>query len=320
MQISHRHARGVALVAAGGTLVVLALVALPRGAPSPAPRGPIVTLSSVAARFNTTLSTTLLSLVGQSLPPSAIRVFLPHSSAETFDALTSTGTLPAIFRHPLIHVEFVRDRGPATKLLPALEQLVGRARSGDIAALDERLVVVDDDHAYSPELLKTLVVRFERLKLERAECVEVGCVVGFRGWRLRRDLEWGVAPKDLWRHVVVGTKIRREYRVGVMTANEVILTRSPRSPPCGRAMLTRSVFVGLPRRPTLLPTPTNSSSSTGDPSSQPVLERTHCRTSCRRHLDLAPPLRRTRATLRHPPPTGITFTRFDQYSPSKPPT
>lgn len=82
------------------------------------------------------------------------------------------------------------------------------------------IVVVDDDHAYSTELVETLVRGHER---------DRGRVVGLRGWRVRRDLVWGVVREEYWRYVVRGWELKKgtEWRVGVVTANEVSFAFHP---------------------------------------------------------------------------------------------
>ncbi|KAM0748717.1 hypothetical protein T439DRAFT_316647 [Meredithblackwellia eburnea MCA 4105] len=183
------------------------------GAPTTDNPGPLVTLASSMNRLNTTLIPTILSLVSQSLPPKRIHVFLPTTDRPH---IKQHGLLPLALRHERVRVDYVDDIGPATKLLPLLESIINAAREeggkADEPILDERIVVLDDDHAYSPQLLETLVNSFEELGGDK--------VVAMRGWRVRRELEWGVAGDQLWRHVVEGTKIRKPYRVGVVTANE----------------------------------------------------------------------------------------------------
>lgn len=169
------------------------------------PAGPIITLASSSQRLNTTLPVAVSSLLSQSLPPSSINVYLPLEDRATVDL----DALHPVFSHPTVHLSFVEDVGPSTKFIPMLRSLLDQGPPG----LDKQVIVVDDDHAYSSELVRTLVRGFEREKGSVA--------VGLRGWRVREDCKWGVGPDELARHVVEGWKISAPYKVGVLTANEV---------------------------------------------------------------------------------------------------
>lgn len=174
--------------------------------------GPIISLTSSPTRWNFTLPLTLRSLTRQSLPPSLIAVYLPFARPDS---------LPAIFHHPLIRPTFLaegEDLGPASKLLLILRELL---QESSAVALDQRIIVVDDDHVYTSELVRRLVEGFEK---------EGGTsAVGLRGWRVREDCVWGVGWEDYQRHVVEGWRLATDsYRVGVLTANEASSARGRR--------------------------------------------------------------------------------------------
>ncbi|GAA5867947.1 hypothetical protein JCM8547_003421 [Rhodosporidiobolus lusitaniae] len=174
---------------------------------------PLISLTSTPQRVNTTLGPTLWSLVRQSHPPSAIRVHLPLS--EDGIAPTSLPSSDAVYRHPLVQIVYVEDEGPATKFYPSIRAAFELAKAeNDLSPLLSPIVVVDDDHLYSPVLVETLVRAWEERGREAA--------VALRGWRVRRDLRWGVGGgwEEVRRHVVEGWRVSRGYRVGVITANE----------------------------------------------------------------------------------------------------
>ncbi|BGP41397.1 hypothetical protein JCM10449v2_005375 [Rhodotorula kratochvilovae] len=184
------------------------------------------------------------SLLRQSLTPEAIHVYLPRTDdGEPADAVRARlAADEPVLAHPLVEVRFVPDEGPATKFLAVLREAFERARHSP-AALEQPILVVDDDHVYSPALVETLATAFVRHGGEAA--------VALRGWRVREDLQWGVPWEDVkrhviegWRHLIEGWRLQDSYQVGVITANEGYL-------------VTPSMFLS----PTLrsLPPPTTSS-------------------------------------------------------------
>ncbi|GAA5898492.1 hypothetical protein JCM6882_007796 [Rhodosporidiobolus microsporus] len=231
-------ARGKVVVAVLALLTLFQLIRLPSSQPPTSLPRPVVSLTSNWRRLNTSLPPTLWSLVRQSHLPASIRVHLPLERDEDQANLEA---LDPVFRHPLVDVRYVKDEGPATKFLPALREAFERAADGDLAALDEPVLVLDDDHIYSPVLVETLTRAF----------VEKKAAVALRGWRVREDLRWGVSGwEELQRHVVEGWKIRRPYQVGVITANEgYILSPSMLLPPSVRASLTPSLSDRDPLHP-----------------------------------------------------------------------
>lgn len=117
---------------------------------------------------------------------------------------------------------------PGTKFLPLLTGLLSLASHppppspthlGDPlppSALDQALVILDDDHHYSPHLISTL------LSASDSGLYPPDAVLGLRGWRINRHLGCGVAgAREYARHVVEGWRIGRGWRVGVLTANKV---------------------------------------------------------------------------------------------------
>jgi hypothetical protein len=81
----------------------------------------------------------------------------------------------------------------------------------------------DDDHAYTPYMLQTLIsahLSFSSPSSSPSSHPSGPAALGFRGWRIRRDMEWGVAQEELSWHVIHGWQIAEPYRVGIVTANE----------------------------------------------------------------------------------------------------
>ncbi|BGP49545.1 Leucine carboxyl methyltransferase 1 [Rhodotorula kratochvilovae] len=219
----------VLLCLAGLVSVVLVLHLFSSRPPRGLPR-PLVSLTSTPDRLSTSLAPTVWSLLRQSLPPEAIHVYLPRTDdGEPTDAVRARlAADEPVLAHPLVEVRFVPDEGPATKFLAVLREAFERARHSP-AALEQPIVVVDDDHVYSPALVETLATAFLRHGGEAA--------VALRGWRVREDLQWGVVWEDVKRHVIEGWRLQDSYQVGVNTANEgYLVTPSMFLPPALRAL------------------------------------------------------------------------------------
>lgn len=75
------------------------------------------------------------------------------------------------------------------------------------------LPLTDDDHSYSPSLVASLVNWANAPELRNA-------AVGFRGWKVRRDLRWGVPAGEVDEYVQEGYKLALPYQESVLTANE----------------------------------------------------------------------------------------------------
>lgn len=168
-----------------------------------------MTLSSTALRLDKELPVTLYSLIQQSVPPRKIYLFLPKQEQKVFERQKDKWS--KVYWNKRVEIHFTKDEGPATKFLPTLRALARQAVEHE-AFLDQPVIVVDDDHFYSRDLVKTLLEAHDR---------HPDAAVGLRGWRIRKDLLWGVDLKQYWRHVLEAHKIDQDYRVGVLTANEV---------------------------------------------------------------------------------------------------
>lgn len=193
----------------------LLFLSLPSPSSPPAPRA-IISLASTSLRLSHELPPTLWSLLRQSSPPLQIRLHLPKEEEVEIKGRMERGELSEVFGHDKVRLVWAEDEGPATKFLGTVRDLLERAGQ-DERLLEQEVVVVDDDHVYSPELVQTLLDAHER---------RPGAAVGMRGWRVREDLRWGVEWKQYWRHVVQGWQLKEDYRVGVLTANEVRLPLS----------------------------------------------------------------------------------------------
>ena len=166
---------------------------------------PVVSLASTVGRSNE-LVATLHSLVQQSLAAREIRVYLAEDNQNAFERFvrdTPNGNklqlLMQAAKGPPIRIKYVKDVGPASKFVYAIQELL------DANELDVPLVIVgkrqrstvtrdvatdtgrsDDDHYYSPDLLSSLAFYASLPSFSTAS-------VGLRGWRIREDLQWGAS-------------------------------------------------------------------------------------------------------------------------------
>ena len=102
----------------------------------------VVSLSSVPPRFRD-LEPGLRSLLNQTIPPEQVILYLNRHYSRFPDW---DGTLPEVPEG--VEVRMVdEDYGPATKLLPALE---------DFAEEDVEILFCDDDQIYPPYLAEEL--------------------------------------------------------------------------------------------------------------------------------------------------------------------
>lgn len=137
-----------------------------RGAhtPGPAftPRGPVlvVGMTSLPSRLRGAVPA-LRSIVAQDRRPDRLVFSLPRHSAREGRAYELPAELKEIFaENPWMEVNWVdKDQGPGTKLLGALQWLnahIAGGRDGDV------LMVLDDDHAYLPFALGSLLEQQQR--------------------------------------------------------------------------------------------------------------------------------------------------------------
>lgn len=163
---------------------------------------PVITLASSLKRLDNELPPTLSSLLYQTLPASEIRLILPLAEEDAIRTRLAMGDLPSQFYHSTVQLIFGEDYGPATKFLQTIESLLDKASVEDVTSLDQPVLVCDDDHVYSEDMLKTLVEAHKRLVGQAKDGMVFKVAVGLRGWRVRRDLNWGVIPEHLSRHGV----------------------------------------------------------------------------------------------------------------------
>jgi len=176
---------------------------------------PIVSLASSSARLGShELAITLRSLYQQSLEPAEVRLYLPLHDKAAFERRRRKGAdlLARLLNDVRLKLYYVEDIGPSTKFVYAIKEMLETGR------LDQPIVVVDDDHSYSPSLVSSLVAWASIPELQDA-------AVGLRGWRLRRDLHWGVPQEEVAGYVQEGYTLAQPYRVSVLTANEGYLIR-----------------------------------------------------------------------------------------------
>ena len=125
----------------------------------------VISLTTIPSRI-TFLADTIKSLLAQTRAPREIRLNLPAFSRRENRPYEIPAWLSAL---TMVRVAPCEDYGPATKLLPALfESVPGR-----------RILVVDDDRIYAPQMLATL---------EAASAAHPDAAIGLGGW---------IAPADL---------------------------------------------------------------------------------------------------------------------------
>ncbi len=121
---------------------------------------PIISLTSIPSRINA-LPEVLDSLLKQGYP---VHLFLPRTFART--GQTFGGCPKALKKYKgRVKIHFVNDIGPATKLLPALQEGF------------DTVITADDDNIYGDGWARGLVKQFEKRK---------NTVVCYRGRVLRK--------------------------------------------------------------------------------------------------------------------------------------
>jgi len=104
--------------------------------------GLVVTLTTLPSRIDRA-RLTIKSLLNQTRPPAAIRLYVPHVSKREQTPYVIPAWLSALTAVTVVRCD---DYGPATKAIPAL-------LSDDA---DRRLLVVDDDRVYQPWLVEQM--------------------------------------------------------------------------------------------------------------------------------------------------------------------
>ena len=151
--------------------------------------GPVICLTTIPSRIQH-LAPTLNSLLDQTAPAAAIRLFLPGCSRREERGYELPRFLQTARSVEVVRCE--RDWGPATRLIPAL----------DSAAAGAVLISVDDDTIYPPDLVETLLRWHERLP---------GCALAYRGWPAPASLRWADSP------TIYGTTLAQPQAVDVVT-------------------------------------------------------------------------------------------------------
>ncbi len=158
----------------------------------------VVSLTTIPSRIPH-IEDTLKSLLRQDLAPREIRLNVPKYSKREQCAYEVPDHLRELSALTIVDCE---DHGPATKLIPSVLQLPP----------DQRVVVVDDDRAYPPNLLADLAA---------ASDADPGAAFSFCGWIVPPDLVH--RPANLYTIVfirppapVLARRIRRQWPVDVV--------------------------------------------------------------------------------------------------------
>ncbi|KAK9895975.1 hypothetical protein P389DRAFT_143506 [Cystobasidium minutum MCA 4210] len=178
-------------------------------------KAPVISLASSATRLRSNeLAITLRSLLHQSIKPSEIRVYVANEDRDAFQWHGShhSSRLSRYLNDERIQIHFVQHTGPSKKFMYAIKDMLEQGR------LDQPLIIVDDDHSYSPDLVATLVSCAEQEAFKNS-------AIGLRGWRVRSSLHWGVPPEEMDEHVAEGWRLAEPFQVGVLTGNEGYLIR-----------------------------------------------------------------------------------------------
>ncbi|TFK55002.1 hypothetical protein OE88DRAFT_1653610 [Heliocybe sulcata] len=214
---------------------VITAPAFPTKIPSPYDDIAIVSLASSLSRLRKTLPYTLRTLHAQSVRPREIRIYLPEREEQDVLQLRIEGSLGKEFESERVKLYFVADQGPGTKFLPLLAEHLTASHydPSSLHYLSQPLIILDDDHLYSPSLVSTLLLThfattpnspFNPLPLsnsseEYAFQNMTGAALGLRGQRIRPSLRWANPYYANGRYTVHGWQIDEAYRTGYLTAN-----------------------------------------------------------------------------------------------------
>ncbi|CAF3776190.1 unnamed protein product [Adineta steineri] len=181
----------------------------------------IISLTSTPERFHHELPFAIHSLLSQTQLPKQIRIYLSPTSLITqrknltleylranIQNLDSSEIITRLF-DKLVEIRLeVEDYGPATKFLPIIKEFYSDSQP---------LMICDDDQYYHPYTLATLYEYSTKYP---------NSIIGFRGWRVRNDLIWGVGGKyEMAYHIIESPYLSEIYRVGVVTATDAYLIR-----------------------------------------------------------------------------------------------
>ncbi|KZT26314.1 hypothetical protein NEOLEDRAFT_1241178 [Neolentinus lepideus HHB14362 ss-1] len=220
---------------------VITASAFPAKTPSPYDDIAIVSLASSLSRLHKTLPYTLRTLHAQSVRPKEIRIYLPEGEEQDVLQLRAEGGLGREFQAGNVKMYFVSDQGPGTKFLPLLTEHLSFASHSDPSStryLFQPLIVLDDDHLYSPSLVSTLLRTHFAITPDSpfnphlpvnstsrpdpdvgVERNLTGAALGLRGQRIRPNMRWASPYYANGRYTVQGWQIDEPYRTGYLTAN-----------------------------------------------------------------------------------------------------
>lgn len=167
----------------------------------------VISLTSIPSRLPL-IERTLKSLMRQRMAPRRIVLNLPRFSRREGVAYALPSFLDAL---QSVSVRWCEDMGPATKLLPSLlEELP-----------DTRIIVVDDDRIYPPNLVEDLV---------QASEAAPGAALGMSGWVVPSDLV--DRPTTIWSNLrmlppapVRARRLSRPLRVDILQGLSGYLVR-----------------------------------------------------------------------------------------------
>lgn len=167
----------------------------------------VICLTTIPSRLPQ-LDATIKSLLYQTRRPARIRLHLPHISKRE-----KTGYDIPNWLQNLKAVEIIRceDYGPATKLIPALQDQTP----------DQRLLIVDDDKLYPPDM----VYRFHEWAQKHPDEA-----IGSSGWIVPDDLtDRAVTTLRTWQGVpparLKATRIKSKIKVDIIQGHSGYLVK-----------------------------------------------------------------------------------------------
>ncbi|CAF2524507.1 unnamed protein product [Rotaria sp. Silwood2] len=187
----------------------------------------IVSLTSTPRRFHYELPFTIHSLLTQTKLPIEIRIYLSPTITIISQKNLTLNHLKMYVKHvdssiiiaklfdKLVKIYLEEeDYGPATKFLPILKEFHVLTTN---QFKSQAIMICDDDHYYHPHTISALLEYSNKYKNN---------IVGFRGWRIREDLTWGVSSKEEFGyHIIESFRLSKIYRVGIVTANHAYIIR-----------------------------------------------------------------------------------------------
>jgi hypothetical protein len=141
----------------------------------------IVSLTTTPKRFIYELPIAIYSLLGQTVLPKEIRIYLSPSSLTRnlsiehlklgVQHLDSSSVISRLFDQLVQIRREDNDYGPATKFLPIIREFHSNATH---RSQSQAIIICDDDHYYHPHVIETLNEHAQR---------HPQVIVGLRGWR-----------------------------------------------------------------------------------------------------------------------------------------